>query len=580
MAGPRLAKPASTWTRTDNRQQQQAEDNMSRSQERAGVHMRIPFPSRAKKVAGSVTDSFDQPAPAAKPPPIGGKFLGRQGSRGVASDSSSSRTTSALASLTRFHSRPSSQSTASSCSVRERNNDELEVGNNSSSNLPAIGSSELPRLAPSVGPSTNNMTTSNIVASQATSTPAISYPARVSSSGRTSPRNDLARKRPPRGLVGLQNLGNTCFMNSCLQCVSNLPAVVRYFHPGLFAREINESSPTKGALANAFGDLIKALWTGDKFTATRPVELKRVIGKVASRFTGYDQQDAQEFLRFLLDGLHEDLNRVKKKPAYYEIKDRPDAKDRDVSDEYWKFYLERNASALSELFCGQLWSEIRCETCNHRSLCFDVFWDLSLPVPKKSGKSSASSHLRISSSFFSSGRTASATTDSLSSNSSPSSGGMSIHDCLKAYTEQEFLSDDAAYYCSRCKTHRSAAKKISVYRLPNVLVLHLKRFSFSTFSRDKVSTSISFPAQGLDLAEYCASDAVVDGSTLYDLTGIVHHMGSLNGGHYTAECLNADMQEWFDFNDSSVTAIKKPELYSSSAYMLFYQRREEKSLTI
>eukprot|EP00644_Phytophthora_capsici_P011672 jgi/Phyca11/572889/estExt2_Genewise1.C_PHYCAscaffold_500167 len=239
-------------------------------------------------------------------------------------------------------------------------------------------------------------------------------------------------------------------MNSCLQCVSNLPVLVKYFHPGLvYAREINDSSPTKGALANAFGDLIKALWTGDKFTAIRPVELKRVIGKVASRFTGYDQQDAQEFLRFLLDGLHEDLNRVRKKPAYYEIKDRPNAKDRDVSDEYWKFYLERNASALSELFCGQLRSEIICETCTHRSLCFDVFWDLSLPVPKKPGKNSAASHMRISSSFFSGGRAASETT----ANTGSTSGGMSIHDCLKAYTEQEFLSDDAAYYCSKCKTH-------------------------------------------------------------------------------------------------------------------------------
>ncbi|KAF4318446.1 hypothetical protein BBO99_00007351 [Phytophthora kernoviae] len=361
-------------------------------------------------------------------------------------------------------------------------------------------------------------------------------------------------------------------------CVSNIPAIVKYFLPGLYAREINDTSPTKGALANAFGDLIKALWTGDKFTATRPVELKRVIGKVASRFTGYDQQDAQEFLRFLLDGLHEDLNRVKKKPAYYEIKDRPDAKDRDVSDEYWKFYQGRNESALSELFCGQLRSEIRCGTCNHRSLCFDVFWDLSLPVPKKKGKSSSSNHLRISGNLFSGSRTASASVESNAI--SPTNGGVSIHDCLKSYTEQEFLADDAAYYCSNCKTHRSVAKKISIYRLPEILVLHLKRFSFSTFSRDKVSTSISFPAQSLDLAEYCASDAIVDGSTLYDLTGIVHHMGSLNGGHYTAECLNNDTQEWFDFNDGSVSGVKKPELYSSSAYMLFYQRREEKSLTI
>ncbi|KAF1792774.1 Ubiquitin specific protease domain [Phytophthora cactorum] len=462
MAGPR---PTQSSTLTSTYVQQQQEENMFKQQDRS-PQVRPPRPSCRnavsptdsllvvpKKVASSVTDSFDQPA-VAKPYPIGGKILGRVANRTVASESSTSRTssaTSALASLT-------------------RNNDDLDFSNSTSLNLPSIGNSERPRLAPSTG---NTMTSSNIVTSQATATSSNSYPAR-------------------------------------------------------------------GALANAFGDLIKALWTGEKFTATRPVELKRVIGKVASRFTGYDQQDAQEFLRFLLDGLHEDLNRVKKKPAYYEIKDRQKPRT-----EMCRTILE----VLPGTEHQRLRSEIRCETCNHRSLCFDVFWDLSLPVPKKSGKNSA---MRISSGFFSGGRTASATSDTAANSTS---GGMSIHDCLKAYTEQELLSDDAAYYAP-------------------------SRFSYSTFSRDKVSTSISFPAQSLDIAEYCASDAVVDGSTLYDLTGIVHHMGSLNGGHYTAECLNADTQEWFDFNDGSVTAIRKPELCSSSAYMLFYQRREEKSLTI
>lgn len=310
------------------------------------------------------------------------------------------------------------------------------------------------------------------------------------------------------------------FMNSCLQCVSNIPGIVKYFQSIDLAREINECSPTKGALASAFGDLIKTMWTNAEFTATRPVELKRVIGKVASRFTGYDQQDAQEFLRFLLDGLHEDLNRIKKKPAYYEIKDRENVKDRDVSDEYWKFYLERNVSPLSELFCGQLRSEIRCNTCQHRSLCFDVFWDLSLPVPKKK-----SSHMRFG--MFSSA-------SSSGEDGAGSQAGCSIHDCLKSYTEPETLQESDAYYCSKCKTHRGVSKKISIYRLPPVLVLHLKRFSYSTFSRDKVSTAIRFPEQALDVAEYCAPDAVIEGSSLYDLTGVVHHVGSLNGGHYTA----------------------------------------------
>lgn len=353
-------------------------------------------------------------------------------------------------------------------------------------------------------------------------------------------------------------------MNSCLQCVSNIPSVAMYFASNAHTKEANEASPTKGALAlyvwtlsvwakgeltsplqcqhpngdhplslrqlSAFGDLLKTLWSNDKFSSARPSELKRVISKVASRFSGYEQQDAQEFLRFLLDGLHDDLNRITKKPAYYEIPDRAHAKDRDVSDEHWRFYLDRNVSALSELFCGQLRSEIRCSTCGHRSLCFDVFWDLSLPVLKKP-KSFQS--MRIASVFTSSKSHAAArTSDDEHASTSPT--GCSVQDCLKAYTDQEVLSESDAYYCAKCKTHRAVAKKISLYRLPPVLVLHLKRFSYSTLSRDKVSTAIKFPLQALDVAEYCAPDAVVDGSTEYDLTGVVHHVGSLNGGHYTA----------------------------------------------
>lgn len=283
-------------------------------------------------------------------------------------------------------------------------------------------------------------------------------------------------------------------MNSCLQCLSNLPSIVEYIQSGLYHKEINPSSPTKGMVMTTFGDVIQALWSSDA-SSIRPVEFKRMIGKVASRFIGYEQHDAQEFLRCLLDTLHEEVNRIWTKPPYYEIKDAVNVPDREVSNEYWSFYQQRNTSILSDLFCGQLRSEIICHTCRHRSLCFDVFWDLSLPIPKHKSN---------------------------------------LSDCLRSYTEAEELIEEDAYYCCQCKTHRAVTKHISFYRLPSILVIHLKRFSYTSYSREKMNTAIHYPITGLDLKEYCALDAIIEGSTLYDLCGMVHHMGSLHGGHYTA----------------------------------------------
>ncbi|RHY32574.1 hypothetical protein DYB32_002442 [Aphanomyces invadans] len=294
---------------------------------------------------------------------------------------------------------------------------------------------------------------------------------------------------------------------------------------------------------SVFGDLSQALWSGAEFSSTRPVELKRVVGKLASRFVGYDQHDAQEFLRFLLDGLHEDLNRILKKPPYYEI------------PEYWQYYVKRNSSALSEQFCGQLRSEVTCQTCRHRSICFDVFWDLSLPVPKKA-KGGA---IRFG---------------ALKSSTDDDSSMCTVQECLRAYTEEEHLKDEDAFYCSSCKTHRSVVKSICLQRCPNVLVLHLKRFSYSTFSRDKVSTAVKFPTEGLDIKDFCSKDnAYYDKCWEYDLVGMIHHMGTLNGGHYTAYEYENSNGNWYDFNDETVSALKKPHAASSSAYILFYQRK-------
>merc|ERR1719361_1261378 len=125
----------------------------------------------------------------------------------------------------------------------------------------------------------------------------------------------------PTGITGLNNLGNTCYMNAAIQCLSNTKILSTYFNNNCHLHEINRTNPLgmKGHIAKRFGDLVREMWEGSSRTVA-PIKLRWTIGRYATNFSGFQQQDSQEFLAFLLDGLHEDLNRVTTK-KYVELKD-------------------------------------------------------------------------------------------------------------------------------------------------------------------------------------------------------------------------------------------------------------------
>ena len=196
--------------------------------------------------------------------------------------------------------------------------------------------------------------------------------------------DDLLSKNTNHGRVGLGNMGNTCYMNSALQCLSNTEDLTKYFLFLSFKTEINNASSlsSKGLISKAYYNLIDSLWNepNDKIL---PKSFRITFCKKTGLFLNNEQQDSQEFLIGLLDNLHEDLNRITNK-KYQELEEqRKNESDEEASQRWWNYYKSRENSIIVDLFQGQYKSTIKCLKCGKTSTSYDTYMSLGLPIPNQ-----------------------------------------------------------------------------------------------------------------------------------------------------------------------------------------------------
>jgi len=328
-----------------------------------------------------------------------------------------------------------------------------------------------------------------------------------------------------QGNKGFVNLGNTCYMNSALQCLSHLPD----FHPS--NREFRQGCCQKNNndLMNQWISLQEEMWSDESSGPLNPTQLLRTFQQGCHEnnyyFENFSQNDVDEFITLFMDILHQSVKSSRIINIKGDVKTEVDQLVK-KSMVTWKQFFKDDYSYIIDKFYSQLFSLTSCSECDYITTNHDPLMVLSLEIPGR------------------------ATT---------------LTDCLDTYTRKKRLDCDNQWKCDKCKKTLQPDTKLMLWNTSDILLILLKRYSGFRKNNQK----IDFPID-LDMSEYNINHCKK--GSQYTLHGMCIHDGGLGGGHYYAICKHIFDDQWYIYNDTTVTKIDESDLQSYHPYCFFYKR--------
>jgi ubiquitin carboxyl-terminal hydrolase 8 len=339
-----------------------------------------------------------------------------------------------------------------------------------------------------------------------------------------------------KGLTGMANLGNTCFLNASMQVINHTYELNEFLDTPAFKKNVKVDT-ADGKMMTEWNDLRRVMWSGNGVVTPRKfVHSVRQIAHSKNRdlFTGFAQNDMPEFLLFIIDCLHNSLSRS----VIMRISGNA-LNSRDVMAtkcyDMLKTVYSKEYSEIMDMFYGIYVSEIlTIDGKLSHTMKPEHFFMLDVPIVSNDG-------LLLT----------------------------NLHDCINHYTLPEQMVGENAWFNEKTNKKEDVMKRLSFWNFPKILVIVLKRFSAD--GQHKNTSPIDFPIHNLDLSSYVRG--YQPQSYIYDLYGICNHLGGTSGGHYTSFVKTA-ADVWIHFDDERTEVIEnETALITPNAYCLFYRKK-------